>query len=123
MYAAQAIDMHSSSWHHASATRGRATRLPSAEPTLLPMPRPVRKTARINENVYVVAPKSSESVRVQRTSAASAVMPDMAMTRYTGQRPRASADGGATASVPTYGALDDTRYAVIATAALIVTAT
>ena len=50
-----------------------------AEPRLLPMPSPTRNTARINENVYVVAPNSSESTRVQTTSDPSAVRPDSAM--------------------------------------------
>jgi hypothetical protein len=40
------------------------------------MPRPIRNTARISENVYTVAPNSSERIRVQITSAASAVIPD-----------------------------------------------
>ena len=43
------------------------------------MPSPMRKTARISEKVYAVAPKSSDSSRVQITSAPSAVRPDSAM--------------------------------------------
>ena len=70
---------HSRSWHQPSATRGRATRRASSDPIVLPMPRPTRNTARISENVYVVAPKSSDRMRVQTTSAPSAVMPDSAI--------------------------------------------
>ncbi len=51
MYAAQAIAPASSICTQASASRGRAMLRDSAEPTLLPMPRPSRNTARINENV------------------------------------------------------------------------
>ena len=43
------------------------------------MPSPSRNTARINENVYVVAPNRSDSIRVQTTSAPSAVSPDNAI--------------------------------------------
>ena len=74
------MQAQSASWHQPSAARGRATRDAMADPIVLPMPRPNRNTARISENVYVVAPKSSESRRVQITSAASAVNPDSAMT-------------------------------------------
>ena len=76
-------------WHHASASFGCLTLRPSIEPTLLPMPSPNRNTARMSENVYVVAPKSNERSRVQMTSAASAVKPDNAMTRYTPNAPAA----------------------------------
>ena len=47
------------------------------------MPRPSRKTPRISENAYTVAPKSSDSSRVHRTWHASAVMPEIAMATYT----------------------------------------
>ena len=67
-------------WHQPSAARGRSSREATADPALLPMPSPNRKTARIRENVYVLAPNSSDSCRVQITSAASAVMPDKAIT-------------------------------------------
>ena len=53
----------------------RTTRAPAA----LPKPRPTRNTARISEKVYVVAPNSSESRRVQVTSAPSAVKPESAI--------------------------------------------
>src|SRR5262252_8312130 len=72
-YAVQAMHAHSASWHQPSASRGRATRDAIADPTVLPMPRPKRNTARISENVYVVAPKSSDRRRVHTTSEASAV--------------------------------------------------
>jgi hypothetical protein len=64
-----------------SATRGRFAVRPIAAPTLLPIPRPSRNTARICENVYVVAPNRSESIRVHTTSAPSAVMPEIAIAR------------------------------------------
>ena len=51
MYAVHAIAAQSSSWHHPSASRGRAMRAAIAEPMLLPIPSPNRKTARISENV------------------------------------------------------------------------
>src|SRR5215510_11212418 len=72
VYAAHSIAAHNPSWHQPSAIRAFMLRA-SAEPRLLPIPRPTRKTARINENVYVVAPKSSESWRVHTTSDPSAV--------------------------------------------------
>jgi hypothetical protein len=43
------------------------------------MPRPTRKTARISENVYTVAPKCSDRIRVQTTSDPSAVRPESAI--------------------------------------------
>ncbi len=76
MYAVQAMAAHSSIWHQPSARRGRAVRAAIDDPMLLPMPSPRRNTARISEKVYTVAPKSSESVRVQITSAPSAVRPE-----------------------------------------------
>src|SRR5207247_8856619 len=51
MYADQAIAAHNSNWHAPSATRGRASPRESADPRLLPIPRPIRNTARISENV------------------------------------------------------------------------
>ena len=97
MYAVHAIAAQSDSWHQASATRGRARLRASADPTLLPMPMPVRNTARISENVYVVAPKRSDRLRVQSTSAASAVIPDSAdrdvdAPAIAGMRPRRGAE-------------------------------
>src|SRR5439155_24350365 len=79
MYAVQATAPHRAIWQTPSATRGRPTPRASAEPRLLPMPRPIKNTARIRENVYTVAPKSSERRRVHTTSAASAVIPDSAI--------------------------------------------
>ena len=70
-------------WVAAVSPESRPAAFPSTEAKLLPMPRPARNTARISEKVYVVAPNNSDSVRVQRTSAASAVMPDEARMRYT----------------------------------------
>src|SRR5688500_13643803 len=40
-----------SSWHQPNASRGRVSRGATIEPTLLPMPRPVRKTASTSANV------------------------------------------------------------------------
>src|ERR1700730_18380012 len=62
MNAVHAMAPHSSSWHHARAMRGRESPRPSADPRLLPMPMPVRNTAMMSENVYVVAPNRSDSV-------------------------------------------------------------
>ena len=78
--AVQAIATHKRSWHEASVRRGRMRFRAAAEPMLLPMPRPIRNAGRISENVYTVAPKSSESIRVQMTSAPSAVIPERAIT-------------------------------------------
>ena len=50
-YAAHASATHRPSWHQPSAARGFGTLRASADPRLLPMPRPTRNTARINENV------------------------------------------------------------------------
>src|SRR4029079_8217268 len=51
MYAVHAIATQSSIWHHPSAGRGRAMRPAIADPRLLPIPSPSRKTARMSENV------------------------------------------------------------------------
>ena len=49
--AVQAIAPHKSSWHQASAMRGLAIPRATAEPRLLPIPRPIRNAATISENV------------------------------------------------------------------------
>src|SRR5579864_5753578 len=113
MTAVQAIAAHSSNWHHARAMRGRAS--PRAEPKLLPMPIPVRNTARMSENVYVVAPNSSDRVRVQRTSAASAVSPDSPMAMYTPHPARGRDRGAGATADGSYGALRATSSATPAT--------
>ena len=78
----------SNSWHTPSARlRIRSSCATSIEPTLLPMPSPARNAARMSENVYVVAPSSSDSRRVHTASAASAVAPDSAIVDV--DRPRA----------------------------------
>ncbi len=69
----------SSNWQTPSGTRVCGKRRAIEEPIELPMPSPIRKTARIKEKVYVVAPKSRERMRVQITSELSAVNPDIAM--------------------------------------------
>src|SRR5437867_11806606 len=56
-----------------------------AAPTVLPIPRPKRNTARMSENVYTVAPKMSDKILVQTTSAARAVIPEIAIVTYTVQ--------------------------------------
>ena len=71
----------------------------SAAPRLLPIPRPIRNTARINENVYTVPPSRSDSKRVQTTSAPSAAMPEKAIARYTAQLPARRAAPGFLAAV------------------------
>src|ERR1700730_10411437 len=70
-------------WQTPSATRGRTTDLAAKAPALLPIPNPTRNTARINENVYTVAPIMVASSRVQTTSAPRAHMPEIPMTTYT----------------------------------------
>jgi len=52
-------------------------------PMLLPIPSPIRNTARMIEKVYVLAPNSRLRIRVQMTSAASAQNPDRAIAMYT----------------------------------------
>jgi hypothetical protein len=79
MNAAHATAMATIIWHTPSATRGRTMPPASHDPTLLPMPRPVRNTARMIEKVYTVAPSISDSRRAQITSAASAVAPEIAI--------------------------------------------
>jgi hypothetical protein len=49
MYAVQATAKASRIWHHPRATRGRTERT-SQEPTVLPIARPIRKTASMMEN-------------------------------------------------------------------------
>ena len=67
----------------ADTTRRRRGAAPGSAPATTRWccrcPRPTRNAARISENVYVVAPKSSDRIRVQMTSAASAVIPDSAI--------------------------------------------
>ena len=79
MCALHAIAPTFNSWHQPSATRGRAMLFAMSDPRLLPMPRPMRNTARMIENVYVLAPNSRLRMRVQTTSAASAQKPDSAI--------------------------------------------
>jgi hypothetical protein len=81
MMPAHATATPTPAWHQPSATPGRAKFRASADARLLPIPRPSRKPARMSEKVYVVPPKSSESRRVQTTSAESAVNPESAIAR------------------------------------------
>src|SRR5665811_1039216 len=72
-----------SHWQAPRATRADAARRARNAPRVLPIPRPIRNTARINEKVYTVPPSISESRRVQTTSAPSADIPERAIARYT----------------------------------------
>ncbi len=83
MYALQAMAPTLSIWHQPRASRGRATVRAISAPRLLPIPRPMRNTPRMIENVYVLAPNSRLSSRVQITSAASAQKPESAMATNT----------------------------------------
>ena len=87
MTAVQAMAAVRSHWQAPSATRADAARRARNAPRLLPIPRPIRNTARIKEKVYTVPPSNSESRRVQTTSAPSADIPERAIARYTAQAP------------------------------------
>ena len=78
-----------SHWQAPSTARADADRRTRNAPRLLPIPRPVRNTARIKEKVYTVPPSNSESRRVQTTFAPSADIPERAIARYTAQAPAA----------------------------------
>ena len=91
MTAVQAMAAVKSHWQAPSATRAVAARRARNAPRLLPIPRPIRNTARIKEKVYTVPPSTSESRRVQTTSAPSADIPERAIARYTAQAPAARA--------------------------------
>ena len=81
MIAVQVIAATNKAWQAPKAKRG-CRRVPANnEPTLLPSPKPTRNTAKMIENVYTVPPSSSESSRVQTTSAPSAVNPDRAIAK------------------------------------------
>ena len=81
MNAVQAIAATSSHWQTPSANRADAARRVRNAPRPPPIPRPIRKTARINENVYTVPPSINDSNRVQTTSAPRADMPDRPIAR------------------------------------------
>ena len=89
MTAVQAMAAVRSHWQAPSATRADPARRARSAPRLLPIPRPVRNTARIKEKVYTVPPSISDSRRVQTTSAPSADIPERAIARYTAQAPAA----------------------------------
>src|SRR5215471_7159373 len=89
MTAVQAMAAVRSHWQTPSATRADATRRARDAPTLLPIPRPVRNTARIKEKAYTVPPNINESRRVQTTSPPIADIPERAIARYTAQVPAA----------------------------------
>src|SRR4051812_45929640 len=125
MTAVQATAAVRSHWHAPSATLADAARLAVTAPRPLPIPRPIRKTARMSENVYTVPPSISESSRVQTTSAPSADIPERAMARYTDHEPvmglaAGSVVGGAAGS---YRAVPERIRAIAATARLIAKAT
>ena len=125
MAAVQAIAAARSNWHQPSANPGRTAWRASSDPKLLPMPRPTRNTARIMENVYTVAPSSSDSRRVQITSAPRAPAPDRAMVTCTGQKPRCAGTVSFSGSVASsFRGVKAARPRLIkATVALIMTAT
>src|SRR4051794_1143176 len=89
MTAVQAMAAVNSHWQAPSAPCADRARRASEDPRPLPIPRPIRNTARISEKVYTVAPSISESRRVQTTSAPSADIPDRAIAGYTAQAPAA----------------------------------
>src|SRR5215831_817290 len=119
-YAAHAIAPVSSNWQTPSARRGFFAVRAMADPPVLPKPRPRRNAARISEKVYVVAPRSSDSRRVQTASAASAVAPESAMVTYTGHAPAGMIDSDSFVSV---GAASSPRYTVARASARLIPAT
>ncbi len=117
--AAQRMAPTSSPWQTPSAARAVASDRAAAEPTALPMPRPSRNTARMSENVYTVAPSSSDSRRVHTTSAPRAVMPEIPMAIMTGQAaPRAASPSPARSAGGSWPAARDRANAPSATATL-----
>src|SRR3954449_13017914 len=89
MTAVQAMAAVRSHWQAPSATCADAARRARNAPRPLPIPRPIRNTARIKEKVYTLPPSNSESRRVQTTSAPSADIPERAIAGYTAQAPAA----------------------------------
>src|SRR4051794_21780366 len=89
MAAVQAMAAVRSHWQTPSATCADAARRARNAPRLLPIPRPIRNTARIKEKVYTVPPSIKESRRVQTTSAPIADIPESAIAGYTAQAPAA----------------------------------
>src|SRR5271156_3696178 len=94
-YAAHAMAPARAIWHQPSAAfdpdRARI------DPPPLPKPSPNKKTARMIENVYTVAPIMTERSRVQITSAPSAHIPDSAMVMYTSHGREGAANAAAAA--------------------------
>src|SRR4051812_30481432 len=121
MTAVQAMAAVRANWQAPSASLADAAPRATMAPRVLPIPRPIRNTARINENVYTVPPSISESKRVQTTSAPRADIPERAIARYTAQepaaRPSASSDTGPAGTSYRGGAAARAR-AIAATAAL-----
>src|SRR5690242_4578446 len=83
MYADHAIAAIRNTWDKARSHLGFLLQRDIAEALLLPMPRAVRKTARMIEKAYTDAPNSIESRRFQITSAPSAAIPDSDIAAYT----------------------------------------
>src|SRR5215470_8814460 len=81
MNADHAIATINRAWQMPRSLRGLVLQRDMAEARLLPMPRPVRKTARMIENAYTLTPNSIDNNRVQITSAPRAAIPDRPMTR------------------------------------------
>src|SRR4051812_32048113 len=118
MAAVQAMAAARSHRQAPNATRADAARRAREAPRLLPIPRPIRKTARIKEKVYTVPPSISESRRVQTTSAPSADIPERAIARYTAQapaaRPAPSSMAGSAVDASRVGAAETERARAIA---------
>src|SRR5207302_2500367 len=70
----------SKTWQIPKAVRGETRERATYDPAALPIPKPARKTARMIEKAYTMAPSIRERRRVQPTSASSAHSPDSAIT-------------------------------------------
>src|SRR3954470_2363335 len=81
----QAMAAVRSHWQAPRATRADAARRARNAPRLLPIPRPIRNTAKIKEKVYTVPPSISESRRVQTTSSPNADIPETEIDSYKAQ--------------------------------------
>ena len=64
IHATQAAVAANNIWQKPSNSRGRVVVRDKNEPALLPIPSPIRNTARMIENVYTVAPNISDNKRV-----------------------------------------------------------
>src|SRR5580698_1305767 len=107
-------------WHQPSADfepdRARI------DPPPLPNPNPSKKTARMIENVYVVAPIITDSRRVQITSAPNAHRPESAIVMYTSQGRSTGAVDFSTATGEGWKAVRFARAKLAAATAKLITA-